>query len=134
MPNNTLVMCDARPPKITTAVHWQPTEQEMQRFTEQDCHQLAREIHRRSGWALQAGYEHHRQCQNGHVAVRHPSGYLLDIEGLHADTSSYRDFYDVDRFITITEQQLVQEWQDGNTQPADEQVQAVAQRLIAAFR
>lgn len=47
------------------------------RYTQGDCYILAGEISRLTGWPVVASVTY------AHVLVKHPSGMLLDISGLH---------------------------------------------------
>lgn len=55
---------------------------DQERFTRGDCHILARELNRRTGWPI------YTFTKNGgrawaHAFVKTPDGHYLDIEGLH---------------------------------------------------
>lgn len=57
---------------------------DVQRFTEGDCWILAVEIHRLTGWQMQAFHWGLKEAlPDWHVWVQTPQGFCLDIEGLH---------------------------------------------------
>lgn len=54
-------------------------------FTRGQCHALALELHRATGWELYGAYSEHQKEYGGtpgHVVVRHPDGHFVDIEGI----------------------------------------------------
>lgn len=58
---------------------WHPTALDIERFTEGDCHYLARALHRRTGWSMAAfscGGE-----PDLHAFVLTPDGRVLDVQG-----------------------------------------------------
>lgn len=66
-------------------------DQDMQdHFMEGQCHSLACEIHRRTGWPMAAHYSGRYNAESGnegpyHVAVVHPSGRLVDATGTYGE-------------------------------------------------
>ena len=55
------------------------------RYLNGQCHALALVIHERTGWPIVGARS--GAWSVWHVAVRHPSGRLLDVEGLHTQAA-----------------------------------------------
>src|ERR1035437_8971985 len=53
---------------------------DVEHFTRGDCHVLAREIHRITGWPMHTFW---KDGPGGHAFILTPTGQALDIEGLH---------------------------------------------------
>ena len=67
-----------------------PDEDDQEHFMEGQCHSLACEIHRRTGWPLAAHYSSQYHAESGnegpyHVAAVHPSGQLVDATGSYGE-------------------------------------------------
>lgn len=67
------------------------TELDIIRFTEGDCHILARAIHLLTGWPMFSFDDGHGD-PDLHAFVIAPSGKALDIEGLHSLRDLRRDW------------------------------------------
>lgn len=59
------------------------TDRDIYRFTDGDCHVLARAIHRLTGWTMASIYDPYMDGPNYHAFVLRPDGKALDVEGLH---------------------------------------------------
>jgi len=91
-------MADLVPPQATKPTG-EPLERfpflskEVRTFTEGDCWRLAHAIHELTGWEIVAisnedEYDPDANSNDedtywGHMVVRHPTGYLVDIEGIY---------------------------------------------------
>ncbi len=111
-------------------------------FTCGDCHHLARAVHELTGWPLVAGsfigieefdvavsVDGRRPA--GHAAVRHPSGKLLDIEGLHEDTEAFWQQYECDFSIDVAPDDF--DCWHGPLEATPGLIRAAAAHLAAAF-
>lgn len=56
-------------------------ERDVQRFTEGDCHVLARALHLRTGWPIMAFVDKHDDQPDLHAFVLMPDGRALDVQG-----------------------------------------------------
>lgn len=59
------------------------TTRDVERFTEGDCHVLARALHVATGWPIQALDVDGRGCPDMHAFVLRPDGQALDVQGVH---------------------------------------------------
>jgi len=57
------------------------TQQDIEVFTDGDCHILARELYEHTGWPMCV----FGPCADGreHVFVMTPTGHALDVKGIH---------------------------------------------------
>lgn len=62
---------------------WNPREPDVRRFTEGDCHYLARALQKLTGWPIYAFDSNYHDEGDLHAFVKTPDGRILDIEGLH---------------------------------------------------
>lgn len=62
-------------------------------FTTGQCHALALELHRRTGWELYGYFGYRDKDTPGHVVVRHPEGYIIDITGILPSSNSWNRSY-----------------------------------------
>lgn len=65
-----------------------PTDDDIHRFTEGDCHVLAQVLSQLTGWGVWA-FDIDGQ-PDYHAFVRTPARYILDIEGLHRDVVAFK--------------------------------------------
>lgn len=73
-----------------TTKTYRPTEHTVEAFTEGDCWLLAIVLSKRTGWPIVIMHVLDEPGWWRHVAVQHPSGKILDIEGLQSED----DFFD----------------------------------------
>lgn len=71
----------------TEGFQWTAYEEvsDVERFTEGDCHILARAIHRRTGWTFCTFL--YDGCPDAHAFVQRPDGLYVDVEGVVNETS-----------------------------------------------
>lgn len=68
-----------------SAFNWTPYDSagDVERFTEGDCHILARAIHRATGWTF-CTFDW-KGLPDEHAFVRRPDGMLVDVEGVFTE-------------------------------------------------
>lgn len=64
------------------------TKADISRFTEGDCHVLARAIHLATGWDF-AAFWNNEWGWDVHAFVLTPGGFPLDVLGLHTDVREF---------------------------------------------
>jgi hypothetical protein len=89
--------------------HWTPYEpvDDITRFTEGDCHILARAIHRHTGWAF-CTFEF-RGGPDAHAFVRRSDGYYVDVQGVATEAEMLRRWYHT-KIRTWTMRELIEHW------------------------
>lgn len=62
---------------------WNPREPDVSRFTEGDCHVLARELSKLTGWPC-VTFDYPNDPRGSiHCAVQMPDGRIMDVLGIH---------------------------------------------------
>lgn len=90
------------------------TQDDIDRFTSGDCHILAQQIHKKTGWPLYVfnpspDDEFYGKYGDFHAFVKHPSGKYLDVEGLHTPRE-LKNKWGCDRVLKLSLKRMQEAW------------------------